>query len=153
MHVANVIDVYASRDTPFALIFRTYPADPFTPFLSAYYGSLYFQREPTVSRWKTETWREVGEKGEHRLLNVYVAVCYAFPSYGVLAKRTELILLLYDRTGRTMKEREIAFFLPFPPRSHVYVILDTRDRGFFPSVRLQLIRFFIQGCRAPDIGG
>lgn len=31
MHVANVIDVYASRDTPFALIFRTYPADPFTP--------------------------------------------------------------------------------------------------------------------------
>ena len=31
MYIANVIDVYASRDTPFALISRTYPASTVPP--------------------------------------------------------------------------------------------------------------------------
>lgn len=156
MHVANVIDVYASRDTPFALIFRTYPQLlppcrqplclllPLPLLCRVVHRSLYFQRGPTASRWKTET------GGRGRLLTVYVAMYYAFPPYTrcTRIKGTESLC-----SGRSNgpddggKERVASY----PFRLALYA-LDTRytAKAFIPCpVTTAINSIFHSGTVAP----
>lgn len=129
-------------------------ANPFassSPFLSSvalytvgYYRSLYFQRGPTASRWKTET------GGRGRLLTVYVAMYYAFPPYTrcTCIKGTESLC-----SGRSNgpddggKERVASY----PFRLALYA-LDTRytAKAFIPCpVTTAINSIFHSGTVAP----
>lgn len=110
-------------------------ANPFassSPFLSSvalytvgYYRSLYFQRGPTASRWKTET----GGRGRaHRICCYVLRVSAVYTVYSYKGNR-ELMLWSIERTGR-WRERE-GRFLSFPPRS-LRARYSIHGQGFHP---------------------
>lgn len=160
MHVANVIDVYASRDTPFALIFRTYPQllppcrQPLYLLLLLLHLLHLFCR--VVHRWilpffilskgtdgvSVENGNREGEGPvAHRIC------CYVLRVSAVYTRCTRIKgSLCCGRSNGPDERREREESFSFPPLS-IRSILDTRPRlsSPVPVLPLQLIRFFIRG--------
>lgn len=108
-----------------------------------------------MSRWKTETWRVKGEEGAPvaqriccRVLRVSVIWC--------ACKEDRAYTLTLRSNGPDdggKRDRFLPSFPAFPGLVYRVSILGV-SRLLRSPVRLQLIRFFIQGCRAPaSVGG
>lgn len=155
MHVANVIDVYASRDTPFALIFRTYPQllPPCRQPLCLLLPLPLLCR--VVHRWILPFFIlskgtdgvsvENGNRGEgpvaHRICCYVLRVSAVYTVYSYKGNR-ELMLWSIERTGRWREREGPILSASLSTRS----ILDTWPRLSSPVLLPpQLIRFFIRG--------
>lgn len=120
-------------------------ANPFTSssvalYTVGYYRSLYFQRGPTASRWKTETGSDGGGTGCSPYICCYMYYAFLY-LYTVCLYKGNRARTLVDRTDRTMEGKRGRFLL-----SASLCALDTRPRLSSPALLpLQLIRFFIRG--------
>ena len=110
-----------------------------------YYRSLYFQRGPTASRWKTETGREGGGTG----CSPYMLLCVTRfrRIYTVYSYKGKLMLWSIERAGREEGKRGVVFL-----SSPLYT-LDTRytAKAFIPCpcVTAAINSIFHSGTLAP----